>query len=264
MSEMQQSRDLWQRWHMGELHRAAQPQALANAEAAAEHSEQELQQAHLLEQLKEAARQKGFAQGKSEGHQAGFAEGREQGHAEGLRLGRLEAEQELQRQLADTIAPLRTLIAGFEQALRQLDEEVAQQLAALAMTAARHLARRDLDLHPDHVVALVRELLQTQPLCGEPKLWLAPADLPLVQQHLAEELAAAGWQLRPDPTLTRGGCRLTSNTGEIDASWETRCQTLVEQYWSVPAVENPQAPKPKRTRARKAKVATTTVEEPQQ
>jgi flagellar assembly protein FliH len=49
-----------------------------------------------------------------------------------------------------------------------------------------------------------------------------PADLPLVQQGAADALAARGARLLPDAAVSRGGCRIDSDIGRIDASIDAR------------------------------------------
>nr|MBP9956812.1 flagellar assembly protein FliH [Pseudomonas sp.] len=39
----------------------------------------------------------------------------------------------------------------------------------------------------------------------------------------------AGWQLQPDELVSRGGCRVNSASGELDATWESRWDSLLEQ-----------------------------------
>jgi flagellar assembly protein FliH len=258
----------WQRWRMGELGLALHPGGAHSGnpvktqeELAADAAAQIARQKQLLDQAREAAKREGLAQGKEEGKRIGLAEGRERGHAEGIAKAQADAQEQLQQQIQEVVEPLRALIGEFSVALEQLDQELAASLMDLALAAGRNLARRDLELHPEHITALIRELLHHQSLAGQPRLWLAPADLALVREQLGTELGAAGWQLRPDPTLTRGGCRITSASGELDATWETRCRTLALQHWpeeacvaapAVAAAESEPAPaKPKRTRSRK-------------
>jgi flagellar assembly protein FliH len=53
-----------------------------------------------------------------------------------------------------------------------------------------------------------------------------PADLPIVEAYLLEELQAAGWVVRTDPDIERGGCRAQAASGEIDATNVTRWERV--------------------------------------
>ena len=91
----------------------------------------------------------------------------------------------------------------------------------LALDIARQELVRQSPVAPNRmlILAAVRDLLQTEPaLSGAPRLLLHADDMPLVQQYLAEDLQAAGWLLRSDPAISRGGCRVQSASGEVDAS----------------------------------------------
>lgn len=212
----------WQTWRMDELGTAPAAKTEKPAPKAAP------------EPKGPSAWDLGFAAGekagRQAGHKAGFAEGRIQGHAKGLEEGRREAAEEMKTNLAAATAPLAALIANADEALRQLDEDVAEHLVDLALAVGRQLAREALDTEPGEVLNIVRDLLHSDLLLsGKPRLWLHPDDLLLVREHLGEELVATGWLLQPDEVMTRGGCRLSSSSGEVDASWEARWQSIRRQ-----------------------------------
>jgi len=236
---------------MDELSSPTALKSLASADIASDSSSADISALEQkLAQTQEAARQEAYAAGHEEGHAAGYAEAHQQGYADGLAAAQAEAQAQLQEQIAQVVEPLRSLCLTFDAALKEFEQAVAQHVVELALATGQQLARRDLELKPEHITALVHELLQERALNGQPLLSLAPDDLPLVREHLAAELDNAGWQLRADPSLTRGGCRVTSEGGELDATWETRCRQLMLQH--LPAMTKT---KP-RTRKTTRKVAT--------
>ncbi|MGR2737481.1 flagellar assembly protein FliH [Billgrantia sp. Q4P2] len=219
----------WQRWQMDELHaeRAEERPPAQELDPA----EQARRRAAFQRQAElKALREKVMQEAREEGYQAGFEAGRSEGHAIGLKEGREEALHELKQQVRDTVAPLRPLAEQFASALEQLDEEIATEMVELALATGRQLAGEALKARPRQVLELVKALLHTEPpLVGQQRLWLNPQDHKLVEEHLGSELAAAGWKLQPDAQLTRGGCRVTSANGELDATWETRWQAVKSQ-----------------------------------
>lgn len=217
----------WRPWQMDELERPAD-----SAQPDQDNLRREAirRQAFRRNAELEALRRQAHEQARQQGHEEGFAAGRAEGYAQGLEEGRRAGEQELQLQIAQTLQPLRQLAEEFRKALAHLDEQIADQLVGLAMATGRHLAGEALQTHPEQILAIVRELLHAEPaLTGKPRLWLHPADLLLVRAHLGNELAAAGWQLQPDELVSRGGCRVNSASGELDATWESRWDSLLEQ-----------------------------------
>lgn len=186
------------------------------------------------EKLRADAREAGFEEGRRAGFEQGLKEGREQGHAEGheagLAEGRARAETELDARAREALQPLHALMQELEEARESMDDEIANSMVELALNVGRQLAREALDARPEVVLGIVRELLHSEPaLTGKPRLWLHPEDLQLVEEQLGNEISAAGWQLQPDDELQRGGCRLISRSGEIDASWEERVASVCRQ-----------------------------------
>ncbi|UWN48871.1 Flagellar assembly protein FliH [Alcanivorax sp. ALC70] len=205
----------WRPWRMGELddgRRRVATDVDHDDDGTFDH-QSELRA--LRDKVREEARQ--------EGYRAGFEEGHRDGHAQGLEEGRRQGEEETARQRAETLAPLAALARNFGEAVASLDDGVAEDLVDLALATGRQLAGDALREHPEQVLAVVRELIHDEPsLNGKTRLWLHPEDLALAERELDAELAAAGWKLHPDDQLSRGGCRVTSPSGELDATWESR------------------------------------------
>ncbi|WP_323846726.1 flagellar assembly protein FliH [Microbulbifer magnicolonia] len=212
----------WRTWRMGELGELGELRELGgngDRRRAAE------RQAELRAQLEEAHKQ-----ARREGWQSGFEAGREEGLAQGLEEGRRAGAEETDRLRRELLQPLGGLAQEFSDALARLDEEMVTDIAELALAVGRQLASDALEARPQQVAELVRTLLGEEPMFnGGSRLWLHPDDLPLVETELERELTASGWQVRPDPRLIRGGCRVTGPSGELDASLETRWQQLQER-----------------------------------
>lgn len=217
----------WRPWQMDELGSAGE----ATRQQREAQRQEALRQAAFRRNAEvQALREQAQQQAREQGYRDGFAEGREAGYAAGLVEGRRAGEAELQQQLQQTLQPLQGLAAQFGAALAQLDERIAAQLVDLALVTGRQLAGEALAAHPEQILEIVRELLHSEPaLSGQPRLWLHPADLVLVKAQLGDELEAAGWRLQPDSELSRGGCRASAGSGELDATRERRWEALVAQ-----------------------------------
>jgi len=176
--------------------------------------------------------------GQVEGHKEGFEQGHAEGYAAGLTLAQTQAQA------------LQTLLAALPQAMRTAEAEVAEDLLALAIDIAQQVVSQTLASDSQHMLALVRNLLRMEPvLNGTPRLLLHADDVALVQQHLADELTSAGWRIRTDPTIERGGCRVHAASGTLDATLETRWERVTAAFQHKPD-------KPKRTpKPRKPKEA---------
>ena len=208
----------WQRWEMADVQQPAERFAAETAASSltTEPMLAELEPKLLIDEAElQRLRQEAQQAGASEGRQQGHAEGWQDGYAAGLAIARNEADS------------LRALSLAMPSALRLAEKELADDLLTLALDIARQVVRQALTVEPQLILAAVRELLQTEPaLSGTPRLLLHADDMALVQQYLAEDLQAAGWLLRSDPAITRGGCRVQASSGELDATMETRWQRV--------------------------------------
>jgi len=199
--------------------------------------------------------------GQVEGHKEGFEQGHAEGYAAGLALAQTQA-QALQTLLAALPQAMRTAEAEVAEDLLALAIDIAQQVVsqtlasdsqhmlALAIDIAQQVVSQTLASDSQHMLALVRNLLRMEPvLNGTPRLLLHADDVALVQQHLADELTSAGWRIRTDPTIERGGCRVHAASGTLDATLETRWERVTAAFQHKPD-------KPKRTpKPRKPKEA---------
>lgn len=151
---------------------------------------------------------------------------RAEGLAKGLAEGRAQAQQELQARLAEVEA----LLDALAQPLHEADAELERQLVDLALAVARQLVRRELRSQPDEVIAAVRQALAVLP-AGQRhvRVDLHPDDAALVQAVLKPGDGAHehAWELREDPTLTRGGCLVRSESAMVDARVETRLGAVI-------------------------------------
>ena len=118
---------------------------------------------------------------------------------------------------------LQQLADAGAQALASLEHSVAPALTRLAMRIARQVVHGTLAVQPERLNDLIAELLHLDD--GEDgllRLRLNPDDVELAQRCLETHAVERRWRLRPDPTITRGGCIIETALGEIDATLETR------------------------------------------
>lgn len=121
----------------------------------------------------------------------------------------------------------RTLSGEFQRSLNSLDGVIAARLMQLALTAAKQIIGQTPLCDASGVLQQIQQLIQQEPLfSGNLQLRVNPQNLPLVQQHLGVQLEQQGWKLLADTQLHRGGCKISAEGGELDASIATRWQEL--------------------------------------
>ncbi len=150
----------------------------------------------------------------------GLAEGREQGYREGLRNGAKEIQ--------DKLALFEQLFEALEHPLQELDEEVEDALTQLAIVMVRQMFRREIQLDPSQIVGVVREALAVLPVNSRHvSLHLHPDDAKMVQEAYSYAGNETNWRIEEDPSLTRGGCRVVTDSSRVDASVESRLAALI-------------------------------------
>ncbi|UYU30628.1 flagellar assembly protein FliH [Siccibacter colletis] len=183
--------------------------------------EPDLQQTLALMQAQ--AREQGFAAGHEDGRVQGVEQGRKEGFAQGLEQGLNEARQ----QQAPVHARMQQLVSEFQYTLDALDSVIASRLMQMALEAARQVIGHTPSVDNNALIKQIQLLLQQEPLfSGKPILRVHPDDLQRVEEMLGATLSLHGWRLRGDPTLHQGGCKVSADEGDLDASVATRWQEL--------------------------------------
>ncbi|OMT31790.1 flagellar assembly protein FliH [Burkholderia pseudomallei] len=181
-----------------------------------------------LQRVRDAAHAEGLAAGHVEGQALGYQAGYEQGRAKGFDEGRAEAHTHA--------AQLAALAASFRDALAGVERDLADDIATLALEIAQQVVRQHVQHDPAALIAAAREVLAAEPaLAGAPHLIVNPADLPVVEAYLKDELDTLGWSVRTDTSIERGGCRAHASTGEIDATLATRWERVAAALGKVSA-----------------------------
>ena len=148
------------------------------------------------------------------------AEGYEQGRREGLAAG--------QKEIRARVHELNHLMQTLARPLEQLDENVEQQLVDLVVLLGRQLIRRELRTEPGEILAVIREAMALLPLAAtNVRLHLHPEDAELVRSNLSLSSEEQTWQVVEDPVIARGGCKVLSDTSQIDATVENRINAVI-------------------------------------
>jgi flagellar assembly protein FliH len=156
-------------------------------------------------------------------YEEAYAKGREAGIASAL-----AEQQKTTGQLKAQIARLEQICNALAQPLQDVDAQVEAELLNLALTVARQLVRRELRIDPAQVIAIIRETVALLPAATrDVRVHLHPEDATVVRERLAATTAERAWSIVEDPVTTRGGCRVTTETAQIDARLETRINEVI-------------------------------------
>lgn len=145
------------------------------------------------------------------------------GYQAGYRDGLVALESFKQTFALQLTAQLGPLVSAFDEAFADLERQVANSVARTATALARQVVRSELVARPELVAQVASEAVNAVLLSARHiRVFVHPDDLALVQGGAGEALAARQARLLADPALSRGGCRIESDLGSIDARIETR------------------------------------------
>jgi flagellar assembly protein FliH len=156
-------------------------------------------------------------------YQAGF----EQGETAGKQL----AEQKIE----PVIRGLRSVVenlAGRQEELLQAKEE---EFVKGGLLIALQLIHREIRQDPSVVLDVVRAAIRKMQRASRLTIYVSAQDFKFLEDHLEllQTLTESGAtvNIEPDASVGRGGCRVVSNTGEIDATIDSMIGQLKSQVW---------------------------------
>lgn len=158
---------------------------------------------------------------------AAYEEAFAAGRAAGLAAAQAETQKGIE-QLKSQVARVESVLGALAKPLDDLDKDVEVQLVSLSLAIARQLIRRELKTDPAQVIAVIRETVGLLPAAArDVRVHLHPEDAAVVRERLATPGTDRAWTLVEDPVMTRGGCRVMTDTAQIDARLETRIGAVV-------------------------------------
>ena len=214
----------WQRWQPNDLTQLNKPLVEEFVEPLSSLDEEPFdQQQFELERMQTQVRNEAQGLGYAEGHQKGFNEGQKAGYDTGFQQGLAEAQQ----QQAPLQARMQQLVSEFNHTLEALDSVIAARLMQLALEAARQVIGQAPHVDGTALLRQIQGMIQQEPMfSGKPTLRVHPDDLQRVEQTLGATLSLHGWRLMADTTIHPGGCKVSAEDGDLDASLATRWHEL--------------------------------------
>lgn len=174
-----------------------------------------------------------------EGLASGKKEGLVQGKAEGLKQGKAEAFEKESKQLSELIMLMQQSMQQLNDQQQELMNRSEAEVLPLALAIAEKVTRRMGTLDPRVVEANAREAVRLVLSRHDIRIAANPGQRVLLEE-VAERLKQQWPQLEritiiEDPSITPGGCRVTTAGGEIDADLQSQLDRIAREL--VPEVE---------------------------
>ena len=147
-----------------------------------------------------------------------FAKGYEQGERSGTEAAGKRGEAMLRR-LTDTITELTALRASM---IRQTEAQIVE----LALAVARRVVHREVSLDRNLLIAIVRVALDRLGESAHVNVRLHPEEFEATGAARLAEFAGTDITFVQDARVGRGGCRVESEMGMLDAGVDAQIQEI--------------------------------------
>ncbi|MGL9751908.1 MAG: FliH/SctL family protein [Symbiopectobacterium sp.] len=119
------------------------------------------------------------------------------------------------------------LVSAFQQTLDAMDSAIPARLTQLALTVAKQITDQAPLCDGTALQHQIQQLIQQEPLfSGKAQLRVNPSDLERIEAALGPTLEQHGWRLLADGQLHPGGCKVSTEEGDLDASLATHWHEL--------------------------------------
>ena len=192
--------------------------------------------AEEIEEIRQAAHEEGFNQGKEEGFAKGYEEGKAQGLSEGTTQGIEQGTEQGLAQGKETIDTLtqqwQSLIEQLNKPLASVEKNVEEQLLHLVVQLTEAVVLQEAKINPDILMAAISTGIKTLPSNeAQTQIHLHPDDIKQVTEQFGEQhIIDSGWRLLPAPQLTPGSCQIENSTSSIDLQMKSRLKQVLEPF----------------------------------
>ena len=182
------------------------PVAPSGHTAPAASAAQQKTEAGDLEARRAAVEREAFAKGFAQGERAGAEAAGKRGEV-------------MLRRLTETLDELTSLRA-------QMIHQTEHQMVQLALAVARRVVHREISLDRDLLVAMARVALDRLGESAQVTVRLSPEDFEATAAARAAQWTGTNVTVVADARVSRGGCRIESDLGVMDAGADAQIQEI--------------------------------------
>ena len=189
-----------------------------------------------IEEIRQAASEEGFSQGKEEGFAKGYEEGKikglEEGKVQGIDEGTEQGLAQGKEQIDQQSANWQSLIEQLHQPLASVEKNVEEQLLNLVLQLTEAVVLHEAKTNPDILMTAIATGIKSLPSSdAQTQICLNPSDIKLVEaQFGAAHIQQQGWRLLPAPQFPQGSCQIENSTSNIDLQMKARLKQVLEPF----------------------------------
>jgi len=190
-----------------------------------------------IEDIRQAAFEEGFNQGKEEGFAKGYEEGKAEGHQEGIVKGHQEGVITGLDEGKDTIGEMSakwsSLVDQLHQPMENIEKNVEEQLLQLVVQLTEAVVLQEIKANPDIIIAAISVGIKALPSQeAQTQIHCHPDDIKLIEKEFgAAFIKSSGWRLLPSPILLVGSCQIENSTSNIDLSVKSRLKQVLDSFF---------------------------------
>lgn len=152
--------------------------------------------------------------------QQAYREGFDRGHREGQDAGR--------QAMSEQAGKLEQLMGTLTRPFEELDQNVEKELLALVFAIVRQLVGSEIRAKPEWILTIVREAMAALPSASRNlNVYLHPDDAQLVHEQIPVSDSEKQWRIVEDLSVARGGCRVVTETSQVDATLDARLNNII-------------------------------------
>jgi flagellar assembly protein FliH len=189
-----------------------------------------------IENIRQAAFDEGFSQGKEEGFAKGHEEGKVSGHEEGVELGHKEGVEtglaEGKESIEEQSTAWQSLTEQLHKPLLEVEKNVEQQLLHLVVQLTEAITLQEAKTNPDIIIGAISAGIKALPSQeAQTQILLHPDDIKRVEKQFgADHVQEQGWRLLAAPQLVPGSCQIENSTSNVDLSIKSRMKEVLDSF----------------------------------
>ncbi|NQZ22310.1 MAG: flagellar assembly protein FliH [Colwellia sp.] len=189
-----------------------------------------------IENIRQAAFDEGFNQGKEDGFAKGYEEGKTTGHEEGIKLGHQEGLETGLAQGKESIdeqsLAWQSLTDQLHKPMQDIEKNVEQQLIHLVVQLTEAITLEEAKTNPDILVGAIAAGIKALPSQeAQTQILLHPDDIKRVEKQFGKEhVKEHGWRLLAAPQLVPGSCQIENSTSNVDLSVKSRIKEVLDSF----------------------------------
>lgn len=155
-----------------------------------------------------------------------YDESFQQGYQEGID----KANQEMQA----TVDSIKNIIKQLSAPIEQINQTVKQELVELVLAVAKQIIYREVKQSPEKIMTVINESIDKLPsLSSNIHIHVNSDDAKIIKELSSKEGEKLPFKIIDDTSITRGGCKVFSDSSSLDATVENQIAKIAVEFLDV-------------------------------